>query len=377
MVQARHSVDGRTVSGYLPQMEPLVTDADAAAVERYVRSGGWLTEFRETRAFEAALREHTGARYCAMTPSGTMALFLALKGIGIEPGDEVIVPDLTMAASATAVVLAGGTPVFVDIEPRTLCLDLAAAEACISPRTRAVMFVSLNGRSPEDLVAFIGRCHSRGVAVVEDAAQSLGSFRDGRHLGTLGDCGCLSFSSQKIVTTGQGGAVVTGNEGLFTRMGLLRDFGRREGGSDHYLTIGWNLKFTDLQAVIGVSQMRRLPAIIERKRAIYRRYRDGLSGCAGLELIETDLASVTPWFVDVLVDAGARRALVDHLHAQGVGSRPMYPPLHAEPAFATGERFPAAESVSPRGLWLPSSLTLDDAQIDRVCEIVRAFFGQQ
>ena len=364
------------MSGYLPQMAPLVTDDDAAAVERYLRSGGWLTEFRETRAFEAALRAHTGARYCTMTPSGTMALFLALKGIGVGPGDEVIVPDLTMAASATAVVLAGGTLVFADIEPRTLCLDLAAAEACISPRTKAVMFVSLNGRSPADLSAFIDGCRGRGVAVVEDAAQSLGSFRDGRHLGTLGTCGCLSFSSQKIVTTGQGGAVLTNDEAVFKRMGLLRDFGRREGGSDHYLTVGWNLKFTDLQAAIGVSQMGRLPAIIERKRAIYRRYRDGLSGCAGVELPDTDLGSVTPWFVDVVVDAGARRQLIDHLHARGIGSRPMYPPLHAEPAFATGERFPVTEALSARVLWLPSSLTLGDQEIDQVCDGFRAFFGR-
>ncbi len=357
-------------------MEPLVTDDDAAAVERYVRSGGWLTEFRETRAFEAALRQYTGARYCTITPSGTMALFLALKGLGIGPGDEVIVPDLTMAASATAVVLAGGSPVFADIEPRTLCLDLAAAEARISPRTRAVMFVSLNGRSPADLAAFIDRCRARGIVVVEDAAQSLGSFRDGRHLGTLGACGCLSFSSQKIVTTGQGGAVITNDEDLYNRMSLLRDFGRREGGSDHYLTVGWNLKFTDLQAVIGVSQMQRLPAIVERKREIFSRYRDGLSGCPGVELVDTDLDAVTPWFVDVLVDPGAKRALIDHLHAHGIGSRPMYPPLHAEPAFATAGAFPRTEAISARGLWLPSSLRLTASDIAKVCEVVRTFMAR-
>ncbi len=287
------------MTGPIPQMEPLITDADAAAVERYVRSGGWLTEFRETRAFEAALRDYTGARYCVIAPSGTMALFLALKAMNIGPGDEVIVPDLTMAASATAVMLAGGTVVFADIEPQTLCLDLETVEQQFSPRTKAVMFVSLNGRSPSTLGAFVERCRARGIKVIEDAAQSLGSFHGGRHLGTIGDCGCLSFSSQKIVTTGQGGAVLTDDAALFERMGLLRDFGRREGGSDHYLSVGWNLKFTDLQAVIGLSQMRRLTQIVERKRAIFARYRERLAGVSGIELPETDLSAITPWFVDV------------------------------------------------------------------------------
>lgn len=365
------------MSETIPQMEPLVTAADVEAVTSYLQSGGWLTEFRETRGFEQGLCAYTGARYCAAAPSGTLALFLALKGIGIGPGDEVIVPDLTMAASATAVMLAGGDVVFADIEPRTLCLDLDAVERHFSPRTRAVMFVSLNGRSPAGLTAFITRCRARGVAVIEDAAQSLGSFHDGRHLGTLGDAGVLSFSSQKIVTTGQGGAVLTNDESVHRAMGLLRDFGRLQGGSDHYTAVGWNLKFTDLQAVIGVSQLGRLPAIVERKRAIYQRYRDRLMGLDGLELIETDLDTVTPWFVDVLVDPGGKPALIEHLSRLGIGSRPIYPPLHAEPAFAAGGHFPVAEAISARGLWLPSSLKLTDAQIDCVCDALRGFFGRR
>jgi perosamine synthetase len=358
----------------IPQMEPLLTAADVAAVERYVRSGGWLTEFRETRTFEAALRDYTGARYCVAAPSGTMALFLALKAMDIGPGDEVVVPDLTMAASATAVVLAGGRPVFADIEPRTLCLDLDAVEPLLSPRTKAVMFVSLNGRSPSTLSAFVARCRERGIKVIEDAAQSLGSYQGGCHLGTIGDCGCLSFSSQKIVTTGQGGAVLTNDAGLFERMGLLRDFGRREGGSDHYLSIGWNLKFTDLQAVIGVSQMQRIAEIVGRKRAIFERYRTQLAGLDGLDMPDTNTSSVTPWFVDVLMrDAAAKAALREHLNTHGIGSRPLYPALHAEPAFAVAGTFPIAEMISARGLWLPSSLRLTDLQIDQVCEAIRRF----
>lgn len=354
-------------------MEPLIAEADREAVAAYLRSGGWLTEFKETRAFESALRDYTGASHCVAAPSGTLALFLAVKACGIGAGDEVIVPDLTMAASATAVTLAGATVVFADIEPRTLCLDLDAAEQRITDRTRAVMFVSLNGRAPSSLPAFIDRCRGGGIRVIEDAAQSLGSFLGGRHLGTLGDCGCLSFSSQKIVTTGQGGAVITNDASLMRAMHLLRDFGRLEGGSDHYLSVGWNLKFTDLQAVVGASQMRRLPEIVKRKRAIFERYRDQLAGVSGIQFVATDLSTTTPWFIDVLVNASAKPALIDHLRTSGVGSRAFYPPLHAEPAFSRGGSYPVASDVSARGLWLPSSVSLADPDIDCVCEAIRGF----
>ena len=301
-------------------------------------------------------------------------MFLALKASGIGPGDEVVVPDLTMAASATAVLLAGGKVVFADIEPQTLCLDMDGAEQLISARTKAVMFVSLNGRSPAGLEGFIARCHARGVKVIEDAAQSLGSFRGARHLGTIGDCGCLSFSSQKLVTTGQGGAVVTNDEELYRQMRLLRDFGRTSGGSDHYLSVGWNLKFTDLQAVIGLEQMKRLPALVERKKKIFDLYRQNLAGVHGIEFPSTDLASVTPWFVDMLVDRGVKRKLMEFLHQNGVGSREFYPALHAEPAFAMPGSYPNAEEVSSRGLWLPSSLRLADEQIEKICALIRRFY---
>lgn len=351
----------------------MVTAADAEAAQRYLQSGGWLTEFRETRAFEASLASFTGARHVIAAPNGTLALFLALKAHGIGAGDEVIVPDLTMAASATAVLLTGAAVVFVDIEPATLCLDLDQAEAAFGPRTRAVMFVSLNGRSPADLEARVARWRARDVWVIEDAAQSLGSFNNGRHLGTVGDCGCLSFSSQKLVTTGQGGAVLTNDDELARRMHLLRDFGRSQGGSDHYLTVGWNLKFTDLQAVIGLSQMRRLPELVERKRAIFARYCDGLRATPGIVVPETNRRDVTPWFMDVLVDPARKSQLIAHLGAGGIGSRPFYPALHTEPAFARAGAFPVATQMSDQGLWLPSSLTLRDEQIDLICDSVRGF----
>jgi len=256
-----------------------------------------------------------------------------------------------------------------------MCLDLDRLEQVVSRRTKAVVFVPLNGRSPAGLAGFVTRCRARGIGVIEDAAQALGSYTGSRHLGTLGDCGCFSFSSQKVLTTGQGGAVITDDEGLYEAMRLLRDFGRERGGADRYLRVGWNLKFTDLQAVIGLEQLRRLPAMLERKRTLFAWYRADLEGLDRVCLPPTDLEQVSPWFVDVLVAGADRAALASHLAREGIGTRPFYPALHAEPAFATPGSFPVSESLSARGLWLPSSLRLEREDVSRVCSAIRAFYA--
>jgi perosamine synthetase len=214
----------------------------------------------------------------------------------------------------------------------------------------------------------------RGVRVIEDAAQALGSYVGSRHLGTLGDCGCFSFSSQKIVTTGQGGAVVTNDDQAYGTMRLLRDFGRTEGGSDRYSRVGWNLKFTDLQAVIGIEQLRRLPTLIEQKRQLFACYRELLDDLSEVSLPRTDLTQVTPWFIDVLVEAEVRDRLAEHLRQAGIGTRPCYPALHGEPAFRVDASFPVAQEVSARLLWLPSSLRLRRDDVARICDTIKNFY---
>jgi perosamine synthetase len=361
---------------FIPQMQPVITDADIAAVDRYMRSGAWLTEFDRTRDFAEAIRNYSGARFCTVVPSGTMALFLALAACGVGVGDEVVVPSLTMAASASAVLLAGARVVFGDIEPDTLCLDLNRAPDLFTDRTKAVIFVSLNGRAPGLLSEFVSTCQSRGIAVIEDAAQSLGSHLGDRHLGTIGACGCFSFSSQKIVTTGQGGAVITNDEALYQKMLLLRDFGRESGGTDRYNHVGWNLKFTDLQAVVGVEQMRRLPQLVSRKRSIFDRYRMHLSQIPNITVPGTNLAHMTPWFMDALVEPTMKAPLEDFLRERRIGTRRFYPPLHSEPAYLTSDDLPVATEISARGLWLPSSVALENDDVDRVCEAIDTFMRQ-
>ena len=355
----------------ISQMEPWHGEEEAAALQAYLAAGGWLTEFTQTRAFERAIADYTRSAHCVATTSGSTALFTAIRACGVTSGDEVLVPDLTMIATATSVILAGATPVFVDIDPATLCIDLEQAERAVTPRTRALLLVSLNGRSP-DMAAAAALCRRRGITLIEDAAQSLGSAWRGRHLGTFGAAGVLSFSAPKIITTGQGGAVLTGDEGIAARAAGLKDFGRVAAGADVHDSIGFNFKFTDLQAVVGLEQMKKLPWRVERKKAMYRLYATRLRAVPDVTFVPTNLDDTTPWFIDVYVDDP--EGLRAHLGACRIGSRPIYPALHSQPAFSRPGSFPVASRVARTGLWLPSSPKLTDAEIERVCEAIISFY---
>jgi perosamine synthetase len=210
------------------------------------------------------------------------------------------------------------------------------------------------------------------LALLEDAAQSLGSRWHGRHLGTFGEIGSFSFSAPKVITTGQGGVLVTDDDALIERVRKVRDFGRVRDGVDEHVALGFNFKFTDLQAVVGLAQMAKLPWRVERKKAMFARYRAELADVPEVTFLPTDLEATAPWFIDVLVDDP--RGLREHLHARGIGSRPFYPPIHTQAPYREAGRYPVAESISRRGLWLPSSSFLDDATIARICGEIRAFY---
>jgi perosamine synthetase len=311
-----------------------------------------------------------------MMPNGTLSLTIALIACGIGSGDEVIVPDYTMAASANSVKLAGAEVVFADIHPENLCLDFECMQRTVSIRTKAIMLVTINGRYPENLEVFVDFCRKRSLWLIEDAAQSLGSFKDGKHLGTFGHIGSYSFSAPKVISTGQGGALVTNDETIIKRIRKLRDFGRESSGGDHYLTMGWNLKFTDIQAVIGLEQMKKLIWRVKRKKEIYKMYCRYLEDLPGISVIPTNLEDTSPWFIDILVEAGRRDEMIEHLRRSRIGSRPFYPALHAQPVYNRSGSYPITESVARRGLWLPSSSNLSNEQIEYICEQVR-LIGQK
>jgi perosamine synthetase len=354
-------------------MEPWFGEEEAEAVGAYMRSGGWVTEFQKTRQFEQSIADFTGAKHCIVTNNGTISLTLAALACGIERDDEVIVPNYTMIATPNSVLMIGANPIFVDVEAETLCMDVARTRVAITPRTKAIMLVAANGRYPKaGIAAFEQLCAERGLILIEDSAQGLGSYYpDGRHVGRAGAVGSFSFSMPKVISTGQGGALITDDDALAARIHKLKDFGRAGGGNDVHDTIGWNFKFTDVQAVIGLEQMKKLAWRLERKKQIWRRYAKGLDGVSTVRLFDHDLGRTSPWFIDCL--CGDRDRLIAHLQRNEIGSRMMYPPIHRQAAYLRPGAFPVSERVGREGLWLPSASQLTDAQIDRVCDAIGAF----
>ncbi|HEC65544.1 MAG TPA: aminotransferase, partial [bacterium] len=224
----------------IPQSEPLITAKDRKAVNDYLKGGGWLTEHTKTKEFEDGITKFIGSKYCSVVPNGTLGLTLALMALGIK--GEVIVPAFTMIASVNAVKLAGAKPVMADIDLDTWCLDLDNLP--ITDKTQAIMVVHLNGRSP-DMDKLVKICKEKHLYLIEDSCQAFGAVE------LKGDIAVYSLSPHKIITTGQGGLVVTNSQKISEKVRRLKDFGRLDGGEDVFPELGFNFKFTDLQAVIG------------------------------------------------------------------------------------------------------------------------------
>lgn len=357
---------------YINQMEPWFDENETNALNQYMKSGGWITEFKKTREFEAMIAYYTGSKYCSVVSNGTISLTLALMACDIKAGDEVIVPDYTMVATPNSVELIGAKAVFVDIERDSLCMDFEGMIDKVNEKTKAIILVSVNGRYPKNIERFVKFCKEKNIWLIEDAAQSLGSRINGRHLGTFGDIGSFSFSAPKVITTGQGGALITDNEELYEKIKKIRDFGRERGGMDHYLIKGWNFKFTDIQAVIGIEQMKKLQWRVERKKEIGKLYEKLLKNIHGIEFVPTNYGNTTPWFIDVLVDI--RESLMEYLKNNNIASREFYPPLHSEPAYGYKGSYPITEEIAKKGLWLPSASKLKDEQIEYICDKIKKFY---
>lgn len=359
---------------FIMQMRPLFGAEEAAALAEYMQEDGFITEFKRTSQFESMIAEYTGARHCIVVNNGTVSLTLAGLAAGVSYGDEVIVPNFTMIATPNSQKLFGAEPIFVDVEPDTLCLDVHKVEAAITKKTKAVILMSANGRYPRSGVAAFERLAlDNGLALIEDAAQALGSFYpDGRHIGTAGLVGSFSFSAPKIISTGQGGALVTNDDAIADKLRKLKDFGRSSGGNDIHDSFGMNFKFTELQACVGIEQMKKLPDRVNRKREIWARYERNLRACAGVNMFEHNLNFTSPWFIDCVAED--RGELMAALKSANIGTRVMYPPINKQRTYQVDGLHEVSELIGRSGLWLPSMVQLTDTQIDRVCETILEFY---
>ncbi|WP_185006210.1 DegT/DnrJ/EryC1/StrS family aminotransferase [Crossiella cryophila] len=374
-----------TQSATFEQLWPLISER----VERVV-SHGKYSHGRQVAELEQALCAYTGARYALGVNSGTDALVLLLRAAGLRPGDEVLVPAFTFIATASAVVLAGGRPVFTDIEPASYAMDPAALAAAITPRCRFVLPVHLFHQLA-DLDALGAVAGRAGLTMIEDSAEAIGMRWDGRHAGLFGAGGVLSFFPTKTLgALGDAGAVLTDDPRIADRVAALRHHGRGGRTLDHFPGIanetglsGCNSKMDDLQAAVLLAKLTRLDADIARRGELAAAYSAQLSRISGITRLPTVVkrnADTTEAYYVYLIEVDDRDELAGYLANRGVETEIYYPtPLHLQPCFAhLGHRpgdFPVAEAACRRALALPLYPDLTEAQVDRVCAVIGEFYS--
>jgi perosamine synthetase len=363
------------------QIEPWIDDAELRELKRVIDST-FLVEHELTREFEAMTARLAGSKHAIAVCNGSMALFMCLKAVGIGPGDEVIVPDLTFVATANAVILAGATPVLCDVQPDTFCLDVGRAEELLTRATRALLPVHLYGQSA-DMGQVIALARRHGLKVIEDAAEGIGVTFAGHHVGSFGDMGILSYYGNKTITCGEGGMVLTDDDALAQAAYRLKNYGRDQKGTFVHESIGFNFSFTDLQAAIGIAQMKKMPAIVRRKREIHDRYVAELRSLAGLRPVFIDpRCQPVFWFTSFLCEDPD--ALSSFLRRQNIQTRRFFCPLHLQPCYADrkhvriiDEDFRVSERIYQQGISLPSAYSLTPERQSFVIDKIQCFYADR
>jgi perosamine synthetase len=363
----------------MPSMIPVFAPWLSENVRRYVLDcveSGWISSLGEyVPRFEREFARFCEVRHAVATSNGTTALHLALATLGIGPGDEVLVPDLTFVATANVVRYTGATPVLVDAHPVTWALDVEDAARKVTARTRAIIPVHIYGH-PADLDAVLVLARTHGLQVVEDAAEAHGARYKGRRVGGLGQIGAFSFYGNKIITTGEGGMVVTDDPALAQRAAFLRDHAMDPHRRYYHPEIGFNYRMTNIQAAIGCAQMEQVEAILDRRKTIATTYQAELAGIPGLTPPPAEpWAESVYWMYSVLVEPAfgrSRDAVREGLRARGIDSRPFFVPLHELPPYRSAAPFPVATALAAKGINLPSGTGLRPEEISQVGDALRA-----
>ena len=367
---------------WLPVMKPSLYGNEMKYVLDCVRSNWISSRGKYVQRFEESFYSFLSSQYALSTSSGTTALHLAMSALGIGPGDEVIVPDLTFGASANAVIHTGAKPVFVDVLEKTWTISPSQIEEKISEKTRAIMPVHLYGH-PCDMNPIMEIASRYNLYIIEDCAEALGARYRNKLVGTFGDVGCFSFFANKIITTGEGGMVITDNEELYNRMCLLRDHGMSQDKRYWHLVAGFNYRMTNLQAAIGLAQLERIEDILKHRRNIVRLYNEYLQEIDGISLPpEAPWATNIFWLYTILIDETITEINRDECAAElekyGIESRPIFYPLHKQPPYIEESGYyPITEKLSARGLSLPTGNDISHDDINRVCNALKSIINQK
>jgi perosamine synthetase len=363
----------------IPVNEPLLNEQALTYVNDCLRTGWISSEGRFIQEFE-----NKWAAYCNMdhgiaVSSGTAALEIAVACLELKPGDEVIMPSFTIISCALAVVMAGAKPVLVDSDPQTWCMDVDQVESKITARTKAIMPVHIYGH-PVDMDPLLELARDHNLFIIEDAAEAHGAEYKGRKVGGIGDLSCFSFYANKIITTGEGGMVLTKCAEHAERLRSLRNLCFRKDRRFYHTELGHNYRLTNLQAAIGLSQTECVEEHLQQKRRMGQAYNELLKNLPQIALpIEKSWAKNVYWMYGIVLSDEINydaAELARRLKNEGVDTRPFFLGMHEQPVFQQrsmfiNEHYPVAEYIARKGLYLPSGLTITETQIEAVCAAVK------
>ena len=358
----------------IPVANPYLGKEELDNVIKAVKDG-WISSKGEfIGKFENEFAKYCGMKYGVATFNGTVALHLALAALGIKKGDEVIVPTLTFVATANAVTYCGAKSVFVDSHPDYWCIDPGEIEKKITKKTKAIIPVHLYGH-PCDMDPIMKIAKRHRLHVIEDCAEAHGAEYKGRKVGSFGDVNCFSFFGNKIITTGEGGMCVTNNKKLARKMRILRDHGMNLKKRYWHDMLGFNYRMTNLQAAIGLAQVKKLDTFIDKGRKIAGWYKKKLGNLEEKNLVslhpEMPWAKRVHWMYSILIEnkfGVSRNNLMKELAKRGIETRPLFYPVHSFSFYKKQGNFPVAEGLSQRGISLPNSVGLPENDVNFISE---------
>lgn len=368
----------------VPVNEPLLGGNEKTYLGECIDSGWLSSEGPFVQRFEEGMARLSGRQFGIAVCNGSLALDAAVAALRLGPGDEVIMPAFTIISCAAAIVRAGATPVLVDSDPLTWCMDVNQIEARITAKTRAIMVVHIYGL-PVDMDPVIALANKHALHVIEDAAEAHGLRYKDRPCGSFGQISTFSFYPNKHVTTGEGGMLLTDAADIAERCRMLRNLFFRPERRFVHDELGWNLRMSNLQAALGVAQLERLDETVQRKRRMGQYYSNALRDLGHVQLPcqRTSYAENVYWVYGVVLDekigVNASQAM-ERLRARGVGTRPFFWPMHEQPVFRKlglfhGESYPVAERLARQGFYLPSGVAITEAQMDYVASEVKAMLA--
>ena len=348
------------------QIKPVIGNKTKENVINYIKKDNWITEHKVTEKFEKKFSKFTNSKYCICFPNGTITMSSILDCLNLKKNDEILVSNYTMVATANVVKFAKLTLKLIDISDKDLCMCPKDLLKKITKNTKVVIYTEMNGRVGQiELIKKI--CKKKKIFLIEDAAHAIGSYTKQKHVGNSGIASSFSFSMPKLISMGQGGAVVTNNSMLAFKLRLYKNFGRKKSGEDVHNYLGYNFKITDIQAMLGLGQLRDIKLRIKKKKAIFSRYKENLKKNPRIKIFDIN-KNETPWSVDIyLKDV---RKLKKILEKNKILTRYVYPPLNSQKIYKRFINLPISNYYCKRGLWLPSSLDLRNQEIDKICKII-------